>query len=513
MALLNELEILITAEEGYTALEEAVLAAKDRVDMGFRVFDPRTPLISDAARALGRTWVDLLVAKLDEGVRFNISISDFDPVVRAQLHRGSWKSFSVLAGIAELVARPNLLRATIADHPARVGWGPRMVLWPKMQSQIAQTCGTLNGLDPANRKEALRCMPRFRALAEDTDGELRPRKFGFPPMIPVTHHQKLAVIDDEVLYIGGLDLDWRRMDTPDHHGPSEETWHDVQLRLREPLLAASARRHLDRFLAECAGDCTVMPPEGLLRTLSVRREGEGRHLSPEVCDTGILDAHLEQISQAETLIYFESQFLRDPILAEALVARAAEMPDLGLVCVLPGSPMEVAFENASGLDQQYGEYLQAKCIGTLMKAFGERFFVATPAQKTEAEAADRAVLCGAPMIFVHSKVSIFDDKCALVTSANLNGRSMRWDTEMGLQVTHTEQVQAVRDRVMRAWLPEDAEPAYTAALPQTVDLWRRLAMTNAATAPQSRRGFLVPYDVRPAKSFGTPLPGVPVEMV
>ncbi len=44
---------------------------------------------------------------------------------------------------------------------------------------------------------------------------------------------------------------------------------------------------------------------------------------------------------------------------------------------------------------------------------------------------DRDRLGGAPMIYVHAKVSIFDRSAAIVSSANLNGRSLRWDTEAG----------------------------------------------------------------------------------
>lgn len=41
---LNDLQVLVTAREAYPVFEEAVLAATERVDMGFRIFDPRTPL-------------------------------------------------------------------------------------------------------------------------------------------------------------------------------------------------------------------------------------------------------------------------------------------------------------------------------------------------------------------------------------------------------------------------------------------------------------------------------------
>lgn len=513
MAPLNDLKILITAGEAYPAFEEAVLAARHRIDMGFRVFDPLTKLRSDAAREIGETWVDLLVRKLDEGVRIKLALSDFDPVVRAELHRCTWKTQCVLAGIGELTRNPQLLEVRVLDHPARVGWGPRLVLWPQVSGQIGETCEELNALAPDRRLDALRCMPRLSPFIEQDGEQLKPSQRPFPPMMPVTHHQKVTVIDDETLYIGGLDLDQRRFDTPDHRREAKETWHDVQLMVREPDLARAARAHLDRFQEEAASETDVTPPAGLLRTLSVKRRYEGASLSPQVADTGILDRHLALIEGAERFIYLESQFFRDPKIAEALAKRAGEAPDLGLVLLLPAAPLEVAFEGKAGLDQKYGEYMQANCLDSIVSAFGPRLFVATPAQTYSTDTRDRSALHEAPIIFVHSKVSIFDDTAGLVSSANLNGRSMRWDTELGLELADREQVRALRQRVMSVWLPDGATPDHWAASPETPALWRDLAAENAVTAPASRRGFLLPYDIAPARDFGSMLPGVPAEMV
>ena len=513
MARLNDLQILITAEEGYAAFERAVVAARSRIDMGFRVFDARTALISDEARAIGTTWIDLLVAKLNEGVDITIRISDFDPIVRPKLHQDSHKSLSVLMGVAELAKGSGTLRASVDAHPARIGWAPRMALWPKVQSQISQTCDWLNDLGQSERKEALRCMPRVPDFTVEKDGLIYPKRSEFPSMLPVTHHQKIAVIDDEVLYVGGLDLSERRFDTKDHDRPTDETWHDIHICLTDATLALEARAHLERFREECAGEHPVQPPKTLLRTLSVKRGTYGNGLAPVVSDTGIMDRTLERISQSQRLIYLENQFLRDPVIADALCAQAQKEPGLGLIILLPGAPLEVAFEGQSSLDQKYGEYLQATALRQLEAAFGDRVLFTSPARPRKLAENGRFNLLGAPMVFVHSKVSVFDDTAGLVTSANLNGRSMRWDTECGIEIDAPEQVKMLRERIMKAWLPDDVDDSYCASRAQTVGLWRRLAEENAAAAPSDRRGFLLPYVVQEAESFGTNLPGIPVEMV
>ncbi|MFK7763829.1 MAG: phospholipase D-like domain-containing protein [Roseobacter sp.] len=507
------MEILVTADESYRAFERTVVDAVSRIDMGFRVFDARTALLTEEARAYGDTWVYLLLGKLNEGVNITIRISDFDPVVRPKLHLGSHKSLSILMGIAELVDGSGTLRASVEDHPARVGSAPRIALWPKVQSEINKTCDWLNDLNAHSRREAIRCMPRLHEFTYEQDGEIRAKRSGFPAMLPVTHHQKLAVIDDKKLYIGGLDLNNRRYDSLAHDRAPPETWHDVHVLLDDAALAREARDHLEHFRDECAGAVAVRKPDNLLRTLSVRRESNGVSLSPEVCDTGILDRHLELIGEAENLIYLETQFLRDPVLADALSDRAGRAAGLGLVVLLPAAPLEVAFEGEHGLDHQYGEYLQSKCLRQLREAFGDRMFCASPALPRHAASTDQRHIHNAPMIFVHSKVSIFDDQAGLVTSANLNGRSMRWDTETGIEIKDSAQVCELRRRVMTAWLPEGVDPSFWAPNLKTVSVWRSWAQKNAKVDPVSRTGFLLPYEIQPATEFGTNLPGIPVEMV
>ena len=55
---------LITAQEAFPVLEERFLAARSHIRMGFRIFDPLTPLYSQAGREVGRDWFDLLVHTL-----------------------------------------------------------------------------------------------------------------------------------------------------------------------------------------------------------------------------------------------------------------------------------------------------------------------------------------------------------------------------------------------------------------------------------------------------------------
>jgi len=117
-----------------------------------------------------------------------------------------------------------------------------------------------------------------------------------------------------------------------------------------------------------------------------------------------------------------------------------------------------------------------------------------------------------PLIYVHSKVSIFDEAEAIVSSANLNGRSMRWDTEAGLHVTRSDQVAELRARVMGCWLPKEADASFL-DIETAFGAWQDMVGGNSVLPPRHRAGFLVDYDSDVAKAIAMPLPGMPEEVV
>ena len=120
------------------------------------------------------------------------------------------------------------------------------------------------------------------------------------------HHEKLVVIDDEVAFVGGIDLtdlSGDRYDTPEHPGRGRMGWHDVASRLRGPVVADVARHVAHRWQAvtgerleerpadlESAGDVELQ----IVRTL------------PETCydfaprgDFRIIEAYLRALRSAQ----------------------------------------------------------------------------------------------------------------------------------------------------------------------------------------------------------------------
>ena len=482
-------KVLITASEAYPAFERLFLAAEKEIWAGFRVFDLNTRLRSDEARAVGETWFDLFRHTLERGVDITLVVSDFDPVLAAEYHEASWKTAQQLAGVEE-VAGQGRLAFRIAAHPARTGLIPRLLFHRKVAKRHAR-----------------------REKSEYTPGLGAAERSPLYDLMPATHHQKLAVFDRKTVYIGGIDLDERRFDTPDHDRPAGETWQDVQVIVTGPV-ATAAQAHLENFEAVAAG--TAAPnrqADGFVRTISARRRLAPFHISPKTVVSEIEDAHLEAIAQARHLIYLETQFFRHLPLADALARAGASNKDLHLVLVLPAAPEDVAFKGNRGKDARMGEHLQASAVARVQDAFGARSLICCPAQPAAADTkGDRSTRAGAPIVYVHSKVSIFDQALALVTSANPNGRSFRFDTEAGVRLTNPTHVAQLQDRMFRHWMPDLAlRPPQDAA--RLLSEWRKSTEENLHRPPQARASFLLPYDRETAEDFGENVSVVPNELV
>lgn len=489
----RDFEVLITADEAWPALERAVLDARERTTAGFRVFDMCTRLRSPEAQAVGNDWFDLLLHVLRRGVRIDLTVSDFDPVMATHLHELSWTTVRQGAALSACAnAGRDQLRVRAHMHPAQAGVLPRLTFLP---SVLRRKWEALQSLSEARRE--------FSAVG--LDRQLLPR------MHTVSHHQKVAVIDGEWLYIGGLDLNERRYDRPDHPLPARLSWSDVQVMLRGPE-ASAAEEHLRTLDDVTAGRIPPPATPGLKRTLSAPRRLQLPYLSPRTLVNEIEQAHLDTFRTARHLIYIETQFMRSRRIAEELAEAAQKNSELAAVIVLPGLPEDVAFERSDSLDARFGLALKHDALDGLRAAFGPRLTLATPVRPVLAARSTSETLAGSPMIHVHNKVLMRDDDRVMIGSANLNGRSMHWDTELALEIADPERVAHARSRLMGHWW-HDALPAEACALETLQAWWSRAIARNGVCRPENRQGLLVPHDAERGKEIAQPLPGVTEDIV
>ncbi|GAB4523008.1 MAG: hypothetical protein Tsb0019_24930 [Roseibium sp.] len=252
------------------------------------------------------------------------------------------------------------------------------------------------------------------------------------------------------------------------------------------------------------------PSLRLIRTQS-RRSKSWLSIGPLPDVTEIEAAHLEQIASARRYLYLETQFLRSTQVTDALVEAGRTEPDLHLIVLLPAAPDEAVFEGKSGMGLRHGEWLQVRAIDRIRAAFKDRcgVFCLTRGE-AGTETGERDAVAGDEIAYVHAKVAIADGGTAIVSSANLNGRSLHWDTEAGLFWKNTGEVSRFQARLWRQHLRRDFNGRATGSGAAALTMWRTAAASGSAHADSAQ---VAAYPLEKARRFARYSPFVPHDMV
>ncbi len=281
-----------------------------------------------------------------------------------------------------------------------------------------------------------------------------------------SHHMKLLVIDDEVAFCGGIDMTVGRWDTRDHTdkeplrkspmGFAQGPWHDATTCLSGDAARAlgEVARNRWRLAAgeelspEAASDGETPWPDGLevgFRDISIGIARTAPEYDERKQIVEIETAKLAIIAAVKKTLYVESQYFASRRIAEAMAERLKE----------PDGP-EIVLINPEGCEG----YLEAKAMDSarirLMKVvkdadIHDRFRLYYPVNAARTP------------IYVHAKMMFADDRIVKIGSANLNNRSMGYDTECDLileasegQSALTEKITATRDDLIAEHLGRGA---------------------------------------------------------
>lgn len=540
----NAVAPLILACEMFPALERLALQADKTLFLAFRVFDPLTATRTQEAQALGLAdWTALIRHTVERGVIVRLLLSDFEPAFADALHGTSWRTFKVLKDMAETLSQEALERMEmmVVQHPGEVGWAMRQLL--RLPAGIGMRRALVR-LASADETDALDVRPGLWRYSRGLKASPQYRRSGAPRLWPATLHHKFAVADGLRGIVGGLDVNERRWDTPDYANPAQESWHDVSVGVAGPVAADMAEhfralwnealpryREITKFwmtgaeraltvepLDTMAAPFAVGPPMGsakvqLLRTLS-RRSRMPFATGPKREVRELMRAHRQLILSAKHVLYIEAQFFRSRRLAGWVMQAARRSPKLEVIVVLPQAPEEVAFQGAGeNPAHRHGEWQQSRALGYLRKRLGERLGLYALGRQQALTPDERPLVAtsgaafGAGMIYVHSKLLIADDQVALVSSANINGRSFSIDSELGVLWEQPEAVQTFRRRLWQQILDEDVSLNGAGAR------WKALAQANVLKAPEERQGFVLPYRYARVRRFGRPSWFVPEDLV
>jgi phospholipase D1/2 len=256
-----------------------------------------------------------------------------------------------------------------------------------------------------------------------------------------SHHQKFAVIDRTVSFLGGIDLCEARWDDRRHlegnplrlsHGAPSKPYHDVQAYFAGCEVADLLRDlFTDRWarsegpslqLPECESpDSRGYGPKGALPlgqqlVAFSRTDARGPHDTVREVEKLFVTA----IRAAERLIYVETQYFSSHAVCDAFIDRMQEpeRPRLQIVIILNDKPEAMKEELAVGLRQAKTLTRLAQAAASTGHALG------IYGTLSDGDAPDR------PSTYIHSKLLIVDDRFLTVGSANLTNRSMGVDTEL-----------------------------------------------------------------------------------
>jgi phospholipase D1/2 len=259
-----------------------------------------------------------------------------------------------------------------------------------------------------------------------------------------SHHQKFAVIDGTVAFLGGLDICSGRWDDRKHwpNNPLRVNadqspyppFHDVQSYHFGAVAAQLETFFKEQWRAVCECELDLPPStqkpalrlEGALPVKSNQVAVSRTQIkTTETANQSIREIrHLfrDAIGAAESLIYIENQYFSSQAIHEALVRRMTDQRRSRLEIVLV-----LAKEANAFVEQASIGIAQAKAIRNLRTLASETghalgiYYPASPGDNGEEVPT-----------YIHSKLLLVDDIFLSVGSANLNNRSMGLDTELNV---------------------------------------------------------------------------------
>jgi phospholipase D1/2 len=261
-----------------------------------------------------------------------------------------------------------------------------------------------------------------------------------------SHHQKVAIIDGQVAFMGSADICQDRWDTSAHVArdplrvsrkeQAYKPYHEVQAVFTgEPVrslidlfadrwqYATGESLEPESFVVENPGLFASLPltlpmpvaDVGLSRTVPGAPDREHVH--------EIRDLYVRAIHNAKRFIYIETQYLTSCCVRDALVARMKDQdkPKLDIVMMLPQKPEKFKEEVFIGIPQ--GTVLDE--VVSAAKEHGHALGLYNVATPDPASGVDASLF-----VYIHAKLMVVDDVFFTMGSANLANRSMTVDSEI-----------------------------------------------------------------------------------
>jgi hypothetical protein len=377
---------------------------------------------------------------------------------------------------------------------------------------------------PETGTEAFESEGQIKSTVPPKDVDLTQWPIGIQTDI-ASYHQKFMVIDDEVAYIGGMNLKEVDWDTSAHlvyeprrmlfnstaadrtavknkeQMPDQGPRKDYMVRIEGPAAQDAADVFHERWqhqINDGADYSQNSTPFTVERNIAERAGGKQIQVTPTLpqpfWEHAIAETWINAVSQANDYIYIEDQYFRAPMLNDAIVARMDANPNVKLVVVT--KPINEWTDPGCPWTYKSHELFKTKYPNRYMllqfRAFD--WIVTWGIDETEGKFAD---------MDTHSKMLIVDDKFMSVGSANKNNRGMIYEGEMNVAVLDPAWVRDARHEIFANFLPPGT--------PETDDVatwWGQLAQAamanDAVYAAWDAEGFDINLNGAPLPAQYTP---------
>ena len=262
-----------------------------------------------------------------------------------------------------------------------------------------------------------------------------------------SHHQKFVVIDGKIAFVGGLDLCSARWDERDHRvnhplrvnadQSSYKPFHDLQSSHVGPIALKLAELFKQRWKIVAGGELDLPSERSesgaqvemtipiAASTVAISRTQPTTSCGSEHGNEPVREIRqlfLDAISAAAHLIYIENQYFSSEALFKALVERMAarNRSRLEIVLIIAKDAEAVVEQLSIGIAQER----VIRGLKEVARENGHSLGIYHPVSVSpEGEELPT---------YIHSKLLLIDDRFLSVGSANMNNRSMGYDTELNV---------------------------------------------------------------------------------
>ncbi len=265
--------------------------------------------------------------------------------------------------------------------------------------------------------------------------------------ISASQHQKFVVVDGNIAFAGGLDLTIRRWDENDHideapfrrdpDGVPYGAFHDYQLGVTGPIVGDFIELFANRWKLATGQPVPKLPDPGEMISNPLPIDTAAIFLNANIAFSRTMPAFREArelteiaklyqslVRYAKKSIIIENQYLTAHTIVSELCIRLREEQGPEVIIILP---------------EKAGGWLEVKTMGVLQDLAikrlrdndtFDRLRIYYPHDKGRAQTKQAMT--------VHSKIILVDDAFFSIGSANLNNRSMGYDTECQLTIDATD---------------------------------------------------------------------------